>query len=540
MAAFSADSSLVAFSCFSGAVTLFEVETGKLVDVIYPKAGRVLPLAFSPDGKFLAAGGENKLVLWDLKERKEHARLESHRSPTQLVFAPDGKALVGLGYEPDHVAYLWDPVQAKKKGEINVEAGVVGEDAAFSPDGKTLAFVGMGDPGIFLWDFAAGRRLGVLSPDKNTIEFQICLEKVAFSRDGTHLATGAANGRVSLWSLPKKEVWAKKDRLERIEKLVLLLDDADYQRVWHVVCELLELGDEALPRVEKALGSEKLYQRRAAEFFFVRSAFKRNKHPPSKLFAQAAPQGMDYFVDEFRRKAKPKESDWQQVVELAQEAATRAKELGLPKWQPADYVTYPYLNGSDVKKSFIHKQRILAESMSTQHSAGESLIIASGPVTVKGQLYKSIVLANGDVKVEVAVESIVICNGKCEIGDVGKSLIICREKVKLDGFIGDSVIEQQEEFPLRLFRFFSPAQVGIEVSSVKGKLLVGKLETGKPFAKAGFQVGDEILAIDKAQVRSPEEFRNHLRRQLIQGRATVSIRRGEKALEIPVELSTTN
>jgi WD40 repeat protein len=537
-AAFSADSKRVAFSCFSGVVGICQVETGKIVEVFHPGFEHLRCLAFSPDGKILAAAGMNKVVLWDLKAKKVQARLEGHKSPMGLVYSPDGKTLVGVGYEPDRVAFLWDPVQGKKKGQVDLEAMRHGNDAAFSPDGKTLAFVGGGGSDVFLWDFAAGRRLGILSP-KDPGAAGILLEKVAFSPDGKFLATGASNGTVPLWNLPKKEEWRKKDRLERIEKLVLQLDDARYHNVWPVVQEILTFGDEALPYVQKAQASDKLYQRHAAQLFFLRSAYKGKKHPSRELFSQTAPMGMDYFLDQFfLKKQKAKEKDWEQVVKLAQAAAAAAKDLGLREFRPPNYVKFPLVKGAEIEVNFIHQKRILAESVSTQNQAAQSLILSSGPVNINGQVYNSIIFANGDVKIGTTVEhSVVVCNGNIQFLNLKNSLIVARGKVNSTAFIGDSVIEQEEENPLGLFRFFNPVQVGIEVALVKSKLCVQKLEVGKFFAKAGFKTGDEILSINKTAVHAPAEFRNLLRSRIIRGEANFTVQRNGKILEIPVIFS---
>jgi serine/threonine protein kinase len=68
------------------------------------------------------------------------------------------------------------------------------EGVAFSPDSRTLAIATVG--ATFLVDVASGHRLGSLT-DPEAIE----VKAVAFSADGSQLATADKNGRVYLWDV---------------------------------------------------------------------------------------------------------------------------------------------------------------------------------------------------------------------------------------------------------------------------------------------------------------------------------------------------
>ena len=68
------------------------------------------------------------------------------------------------------------------------------DSLAFSPDGSTLAS-GSLDTTVRLWDAATGERLNTLTGHKNWVR------SVAFSPDGTTLASGSRDGTVLLWPL---------------------------------------------------------------------------------------------------------------------------------------------------------------------------------------------------------------------------------------------------------------------------------------------------------------------------------------------------
>src|SRR5262249_29219898 len=122
-----------------------------------PKSVRAL--AFSPDGKALAAGGEDgevRLLDWPTgKERRRFANLPV--GVESLAFAPDGATLAAATLGS---LRLWDVRTGNVlwKNEANTSRVV------FSPDGKTLATAGSEANLIVLRDAATGKETRRLVP----------------------------------------------------------------------------------------------------------------------------------------------------------------------------------------------------------------------------------------------------------------------------------------------------------------------------------------------------------------------------------------
>ncbi|MFN8001098.1 MAG: hypothetical protein U0X75_08800, partial [Acidobacteriota bacterium] len=119
-------------------------------------------IAFSPNGKWLAGAGADRIIhLWELGETegKQIKSLIAHEDAiNQIAFSPDGKLLATAG--ADNQLKLWDAAKLEEVHALEKQADWVFA-LAFSPDGKRLA-VGRHDGSLTFYDPLTGKK----SPSK--------------------------------------------------------------------------------------------------------------------------------------------------------------------------------------------------------------------------------------------------------------------------------------------------------------------------------------------------------------------------------------
>jgi WD40 repeat protein len=150
-------------------------------------------VAFSPDGKILASGSNDRTVrLWDLNGKPIGQPCVGHNdSVTSVTFSPDGKILASGS--DDRTVRLWD-LNGKPIGQPCVGHNDSVTSVTFSPDGKILAS-GSNDKTIRLWD-CKGNAIG-----KEFVGHKSFVSSIAFSPSGKRILSGSGDHTICLWEL---------------------------------------------------------------------------------------------------------------------------------------------------------------------------------------------------------------------------------------------------------------------------------------------------------------------------------------------------
>lgn len=199
---FSPTGKQIAMTSWDGVVKIADVATKTEVRTLKPSGPfqSLKGLAWSPDGAWIAAGGNNnKIHLWDAKSGDEVRVLAGHTSHVMsLAFSPDSTRIVSGGW--DNTVKVWRVDAEGAKGSLRTLTQHTDRvwTVAWSPDGTRFASASS-DGTVILYDAIRMQRLETIHAHSREAR------GIAFSPSGHLLASTGGDQTVKLWDITRHQ-----------------------------------------------------------------------------------------------------------------------------------------------------------------------------------------------------------------------------------------------------------------------------------------------------------------------------------------------
>ena len=187
--AFSPEGKMIAAGCPYNRIELWDVETGKHLKSLESSTFSAYSMAFSPNGETFVTSGDSsqydeKIEIWDLKKYIKVGSLKT-KAVSEIAFSAGGETIVASG---GTTVEFWN-LKTKQRTKAFDGTGRI----ALSPNKKIIAIAS--NKFITLWDIETSQEvLNFFSGDSS-------IGPISFSNDGGTLVTGGSNHTITLWDV---------------------------------------------------------------------------------------------------------------------------------------------------------------------------------------------------------------------------------------------------------------------------------------------------------------------------------------------------
>lgn len=205
-----------------------------LLDSFADETGTLQTARYSPDGRTFVTVAGNDVKLWHMQTKRPLMSFNPTGTVAAVAFSPDGKHLAAGSW--DDSVRIWDVESGRS---IRKLAGVHRDDIhtlAYSPDGRLVASAD-NDGLIVLWDLATGNVLRKFFGHTSTVR------SIVFTPDGQRLLTGSTDRTARIWSVKADQElcvlrghqWAVNSaRFDATGTRIVTVSDDETARIWQL------------------------------------------------------------------------------------------------------------------------------------------------------------------------------------------------------------------------------------------------------------------------------------------------------------------
>ncbi|HEX3643088.1 MAG TPA: serine/threonine-protein kinase, partial [Ktedonobacteraceae bacterium] len=176
-------------------VDIWDATTGRCVLTYHGHSSVVHEVVWSPDGTRLASGSNDKTVqIWDASTGVQVKMYDGHsESVTAVTWSPDGTC-IGSG-SSDGMIQVWETSTGSQVWHHDAHSSHSWPCLRWSPNGTRIASVGRGDSTVDIWDASTGELIQTYRGHSSLVD------AIAWSPDGSYIASGDHQGIVHVWQL---------------------------------------------------------------------------------------------------------------------------------------------------------------------------------------------------------------------------------------------------------------------------------------------------------------------------------------------------